>query len=137
MHVPPLGSVFAAYHSDIHLYPHERRIVTLGFGSQECPDVELGARDGRVVDAPVDVARTQGARSIPSLIDATAQRSEAVGTVTPNGAKVLASIARTLLESEETLGEEALSFSRKSLDELGRRCASQFIECLPARRAAV
>jgi len=114
-----------------------RALAALGFGTQFCPDFEFGAREGRVVDAPVDFARTQSARSTPSINGSTAQRSEPTGTITPKQAKFLASIARTLRMSEEDLGKEALSFCGKSLDELGRRDASQFIEHLQTRQAAV
>ncbi len=114
-----------------------RALAALGFGTQFCPDFEFGAREGRVVDAPVDFARTQGARITPSINGATAQRSEPTGTITPKQAKFLASIARTLRLSEEELGREARAFCGKTVDELGRREASQFIEHLQARRAAV
>ncbi len=118
-----------------------RALAALGFGTQFCPDFEFGAREGRVVDAPVDFARTQSARSTPSINGATAQRSEPAttitGTITPKQAKFLASIARTLRLSEDDLGKEAVSFCGKSLDELGRRDASQLIEHLQARHAAV
>ena len=114
-----------------------RALAALGFGTQFCPDFEFGAREGRVVDAPVDFARTQSARITLSINSATAQRSEPSGTITPKQAKFLASIARTLRLSEEDLGKEAVSFCGKSLDALGRREASQLIEHLQARHAAV
>jgi len=114
-----------------------RALAALGFGSLLCPDFEFGAREGRVVDAPVSLVATRGARSTPSINGATAQRAEPAGTITHKQAKFLASIARTLRLSEDDLGKEALAFCGKSLDELGRRDASQFIEHLQAHLAAV
>ena len=108
-----------------------------GFGTQFCPDFEFGAHEGRVVDAPVDFARTQGVRSTPSNATAPVQRSQPAGTMSAKQAGFLASLARTLRLSEEELGREAQAFCGKSVDELGRREASQFIDHLQARRAAV
>src|SRR5688572_22593925 len=38
-----------------------RALAALGFGTQFCPDFEFGAAAGRVVDAPVKVARASRA----------------------------------------------------------------------------
>ena len=39
-----------------------RALAALGFGTQFCPDFEFGAREGRVVDTPVDFSTTRGRR---------------------------------------------------------------------------
>jgi len=46
-----------------------RALAALGFGTQFCPDFEFGAREGRVVDTPVDFSTTRGRRmqgAVPS-----------------------------------------------------------------------
>jgi len=40
-----------------------RALAALGFGTQFCPDFEFGAREGRVVDTPVDFSTTRGRRT--------------------------------------------------------------------------
>jgi len=124
-----------------------RALAALGFGTQFCPDFEFGAREGRVVDAPVALEATRGRMhtraserggpTIPSVNGATAQRSASAGTMSGKQAAFLASIARTLRLSEEELGKEAQAFCGKPVDELGRREACRFIDHLRARRAAV
>ena len=139
-----------------------RALAALGFGTQFCPDFEFGAREGRVVDTPVDFSTTRGRRmqssaprmmsSAPrSIQDAPAEVSAPAderptqtpagpaapaGTITPKQVKFIQSIARELRLSEEALSDEAERLYGSPIAELGRRDASSLIERLQARRGA-
>jgi len=109
-----------------------RALAALGFGTQFCPDFEFGAAAGRVVDAPIDFASSQGRRlaaSAPRRIDAAEQ------AVTERQLRYIRGIAREAGLSEEELNEEAERMSGAALTALGRRDASALIERLQARRA--
>lgn len=141
-----------------------RALAALGFGTQFCPDFEFGAREGRVVDTPVDFSTTRGRRmqagSAPRMMSAPRATQESmpdapaslngngdrtsqnqaqggnVGTVTPKQVKFIQAIARELRLSEEALSDEAERLYGSPITELGRRDASSFIERLQARRGA-
>jgi len=101
-----------------------RALAALGYGTQFCPDFEFGAADRRVVDSPIDLTRVAGRRG-----------SEV--TATPRQIGFLRAIAREAGLSEEDLDARARELFGRSIEELGRRDASQLIDQLRQRRDTV
>lgn len=102
-----------------------RALAALGFGTQFCPDFEFGADRQRVVDSPVNIRSTRGARA-----SATQARQEA----TPRQLKYVHAVAR-----EAGLSSDELEFRSQAqfdlpLSELSRRDMSTLIEQLQAER---
>lgn len=108
-----------------------RALAALGFGTQFCPDHEFGAAHGRVVDAPINVAR-------PARQAALGERSEpaAVAAIGPDqGAtqrqlRYLQAVAREAGLDGPALDERAMQEFGVQAAALSRRDASSLIDLI-------
>lgn len=102
-----------------------RALAALGFGTQFCPDYEFGAERQRIVDSPVNIRSTRGARAAASQ-----PRLEA----TPRQLKYVQSVARDAGLTEEDLEVRSQEQFKQTLSELSRRDMSLLIDQLQAER---
>lgn len=110
-----------------------RALAALGFGTQFCPDFDFGAGGGRVVDSPIDYASTKGRRAASAA--ANEQRISKLNEgATTRQLEFIEAIARELGTASSAVAEEAQERYGRSLKELSRRDASNFIELLQSRR---
>lgn len=111
-----------------------RALAALGFGTQFCPDFEFGAAVGRVVDAPVKVAR-------PARGGATIERQEpvAVAAIGPDQAatqrqlRYLQAVAREAGLDGAALDERAMEEFGVQAVALSRRDASALIDMIQSQ----
>ena len=114
-----------------------RALAALGFGTQFCPDHEFGAREGRVVDTPVDFSSTRGRRAETGG-DHRAEAAELgiTGTITPKQFKFAASLARDLGIANAAFAAEVERSYGCGLEALARSQGTALIDRLKARLAA-
>ena len=112
-----------------------RALAALGFGTQFCPDFDVGAAAGRVVDAPIDFASSRGRRiADPALEDSERRIANVKQPATQRQLKFIQAIAREAGLGDDALEEEAARLCGAPLSDLTRRDASALIERLQARR---
>jgi hypothetical protein len=102
-----------------------RALAALGFGTQFCPDYEFGVDRQRIVDSPVNIRATRGAR-----VAASQTRQEA----TPRQLKYVHAVARDAGLSDDELEFRSQEQFKQTLGELSRRDMSTLIEQLQAER---
>lgn len=111
-----------------------RALAALGFGTQFCPDFEFGANAGKVVDAPIDISATRGARTAASRQVAEAPAAYVDPRATDKQLQFINAIAREANISPERLEQEAQSAFGGSLRGLSRQDASTLIDRLQKTR---
>src|SRR5687768_1322383 len=108
-----------------------RALAALGFGTQFCPDFDFGAGAGRVVDAPIDFASTQGRRLAAVGATEPDRRIASVNQpATQRQLKFIQAIARETGLADDALDGEVERLYGAPMADLSRRDASAFIERL-------
>jgi hypothetical protein len=115
-----------------------RALAALGFGTQFCPDFDLGSANGAVVDSPIDFASTRGRRMAAGDAGDGDRRVATLNQpATPRQLKFIQAIAREKgIDDDEVNAEVERVYGKTSVAELDRRDASAFIDRLQSRRPA-
>lgn len=117
-----------------------RALAALGFGTQFTPDYDLEQEPGlsgreRIADSPVEFASTRGRRMAgPEVYQQNAGATPTAQTVTSRQLKFIQAIAREAGLDEAAVRADVMESFGTTVEDLGRREASEYIERLQSLR---